>query len=91
MHLIASVMDGERIQFSLDKNQMDAQDIAEEIKQKVRDKITKKYGPRDRSFSIEPDAVESFKSMYEGERFATVVVKLLRDDTYFQAEIKSIE
>ena len=87
MRLIASVMDGDRIQSSLDKNQKDAQDMIEEFKQKMRDKITKKYGPRDRSSSIESDAVESFKSKYEGERFATMAVKLLggRDASHRKA------
>lgn len=60
--MIASVMDGDRIQFSLDKNQKDAQAIAEEIKQQVRNMITKRYSSRDRSSFIEPDAVESVKS-----------------------------
>ena len=75
--LIASVMDGDRIQFSLDKNQKDAQDMAEEIKQKVRNKIAKRYGPRDRNSSIEHDAVESFKSKYQGQSLATMLVELL--------------
>ncbi|KAF9284366.1 hypothetical protein BGZ88_010019 [Linnemannia elongata] len=43
VRLIASVMDGDKIQFSLDRNQKDAQDMAEEIKQKVRNKIAKRY------------------------------------------------
>jgi len=49
VRLIASVLDGDRIQFSLDKNQKDAQETAEEIKQIVRHKIAKRYGPQDRS------------------------------------------
>jgi len=77
VRLIASVMDGDKIQFSLDKNQKDAQDMAEEIKQKVRNKIAKRYGSRDRSSSIESDAVELFKSSYEGERLATMMVEFL--------------
>jgi len=77
VRLIASVMDGDKIQFSLDKNQKDAQDMAEEIKQRVRNKIVKRYGSRDRSSSLEPDAVESFKSDYKGERLATMMVDLL--------------
>ncbi|KAF8942146.1 hypothetical protein BGZ47_006777 [Haplosporangium gracile] len=77
VRLIASVMDGDSVQFFLDKNQKDAQDTAEEIKQKVRNKITKRYGPRNRSSSVEPDAVQSFKSKYEGESLTTMVVKLL--------------
>ncbi|KAF9116353.1 hypothetical protein BGX30_005972, partial [Mortierella sp. GBA39] len=51
--------------------------MAEEIKQRVRNKIAKRYGSRDRSSSIEPDAVESFKSSYQGERLATMMVELL--------------
>ncbi|KAF9143152.1 hypothetical protein BGX30_001180 [Mortierella sp. GBA39] len=42
VRLIASVMGGDKIQFFLDKNQKDAQDMAEEIKQKVRKKIAKR-------------------------------------------------
>jgi hypothetical protein len=75
LQLIASVMDGEKIQFSFDKNQKDAQDMAEEIKQKVHDKIVKRYGSRDRSSSIEPDAVELFKSQHGGEPVASMVVE----------------
>ncbi|KAH7055118.1 hypothetical protein BKA57DRAFT_524772 [Linnemannia elongata] len=41
VRLVASVTGGDKIQFSLDKNQKDEQDMAEEIKQKVRSKITK--------------------------------------------------
>ncbi|KAH7032004.1 hypothetical protein BKA57DRAFT_510912 [Linnemannia elongata] len=72
-------MDGDRIQFSLDTNQKYAQDMAEEIKQKVRNKISKRYGPRDKSSSIEQDSVESFKSMYQGQSLAITVVKMLKD------------
>jgi len=79
VRLISSVMDGDRIQFSLDKNQKDAQDMAEEIKQRVHNKINKRYGPRDRSSSIEQDAVESFKSMYQGQSLAKTVVEMLKD------------
>ncbi|KAG0196562.1 hypothetical protein BGX33_001524 [Mortierella sp. NVP41] len=77
VRLIASVTDGDKIQFSLDKNQKDAQDVAEEIRQAVRNKIAKRYGPRDRSSSIERDAVESFKSKNEGNSLATMVVEML--------------
>ncbi|KAG0202591.1 hypothetical protein BGX33_009570, partial [Mortierella sp. NVP41] len=55
----------------------DAQDMAEEIKQTVHDKIAKRYGPRDRSSSIERDAVELLKSKYEGNSLATMVVEML--------------
>ncbi|KAF9368822.1 hypothetical protein BGX21_006317 [Mortierella sp. AD011] len=41
--LIASVMDGDNIHFFLDKDQKDAQDIAEDIKQKMHDKIAMRY------------------------------------------------
>ncbi|KAF9546874.1 hypothetical protein EC957_009327 [Mortierella hygrophila] len=44
------------------KYQKDAQDMAEEIKQKLHNKIAKRYGSRDRSSSIEFDAIESFKA-----------------------------
>lgn len=80
VRLIASIMDGDRIQFSLDKNQKDAQDIAEEIKQTVHHNIAKRYGQRDRSSSIERDAIELFKSKYEGNSLATMVVELLGDE-----------
>ncbi|KAF9539469.1 hypothetical protein EC957_005391 [Mortierella hygrophila] len=59
VRLIASIMGGDKIEFSLDKNQKDAQDMAEKIKQKVRKKVANKYGSRDWSPSIERDAVES--------------------------------
>ncbi|KAG0346695.1 hypothetical protein BGZ54_005125, partial [Gamsiella multidivaricata] len=77
VRLIASVMDGDKIQFSLDKNQKDAQDIAEEIKQKVRNKIVKRYGSRDRNSSIERDTVESFKSKHGEEDVASLLVEWL--------------
>ncbi|KAI1288751.1 hypothetical protein EDD11_009693 [Mortierella claussenii] len=79
VRLIASVMDGDRIRFSLDRDQKDTQDIAEEIKQKVRNKITKRYGLRERSSSVEPEAIESFKSRHESD-LATMVVELLGDE-----------
>ncbi|KAF8934962.1 hypothetical protein BGZ47_010114 [Haplosporangium gracile] len=77
VRLSASVMDGDKIQFSLDKNQKDAQDMAEAIKQKMRNKITKRYSSRDRSSSMETDAVESFKSKYKGDWFAAEVGEML--------------
>ncbi|OAQ22243.1 hypothetical protein K457DRAFT_16901 [Linnemannia elongata AG-77] len=77
VRLVASVTDGDKIQFSLDKNQKDEQDMAEEIKQKVRNKITKRYSSRERSSSLEADAVKLFKSKYEGDRLATEVVEML--------------
>ncbi|KAG0208443.1 hypothetical protein BGX33_006245 [Mortierella sp. NVP41] len=80
VRLIASVTDGDKIHFSLDKYQKDAQDMAEEIKQKLHNKIAKRYGSRERSSSIELDAVESFKAKYEGESLATIVVKMLGDE-----------
>ncbi|KAF8944073.1 hypothetical protein BGZ47_004704 [Haplosporangium gracile] len=58
-------------------NQKDAQDKAEEIKQKMRIRITKRYSSRDRSSSMETDAVESFKSKYEGDRFTAKMVEML--------------
>ncbi|KAF8924502.1 hypothetical protein BGZ47_003979, partial [Haplosporangium gracile] len=76
VRLIASAMDGDKIEFSLDKNQKDAQDVAEEIKQTLHSKIAKRYGSQDRSSSIERDA--DFKSKYEGQSLATMVIKLLR-------------
>ena len=72
-------MDGDKIEFSLDKSQKDAQDTAEEIKQKLHNKIAKRYGSRDRSSSLKPDAVELFKSEYLGERLANKVVEMLGD------------
>ncbi|KAF9176502.1 hypothetical protein BGZ50_000526, partial [Haplosporangium sp. Z 11] len=80
VRLIASVMNGDKIRFSLDRNQKDAQEMAEKIKQKVRSKIVQRYGPRGRSSSIEPDAVEPFKSMYEGVGLATMVVEMLEGE-----------
>ncbi|KAG0264780.1 hypothetical protein BGZ95_003528, partial [Linnemannia exigua] len=62
VRLIASVMDGDEIQFSLDRNQKDAQDMAEEIKEKLRKNIAKRYGSRDRISSIERDVIGLFKS-----------------------------
>ncbi|KAF8932384.1 Tigger transposable element-derived protein 6 [Haplosporangium gracile] len=53
VRLVASVMDGDKIQLSLGKDQKDAQDMAEEIKQKVCNKIAKRYSSRDRSSSTE--------------------------------------
>jgi len=79
VRLIASVMDGDKIQFSLDKNQKDAQDMAEEIRQKVRNKIAKRYGSRDRSSSVEAEVVKLFQSTYEGDNWATRTVQMLRD------------
>jgi hypothetical protein len=75
VRLIASVMDGDKVLFSLDKNQKDAQDMAEEIKHRMRNKIAKRYGSRDRSSSIEPDAVESFKFKHGEEPIASMVVE----------------
>ncbi|KAH7042886.1 hypothetical protein BKA57DRAFT_495497 [Linnemannia elongata] len=75
VRLIASVMDGDKIQFFLDKNQKDAQDMAEEIKQKVRNKVAKRYSSRDRSSSIERDAVQSFMSKHGEEPVASMLVK----------------
>ncbi|KAG0364057.1 hypothetical protein BGX24_004792 [Mortierella sp. AD032] len=80
VRLIASVMDGCKIQFSLDKNQRDAQDMAEEIRQKVRNKVAKRYGMRDRSSSIERDTVESFKSKHGEEPVATMLVEMLEGE-----------
>ena len=37
----------------------------------MRNKIAKRYSSRDRSSSLEFDAVESFKSKYERNKFAT--------------------
>ncbi|KAF9102322.1 hypothetical protein BGX29_004735 [Mortierella sp. GBA35] len=53
--------------------------MAEEIKQKVCNKIARRYGPRDRSSSLEQDAIESFKSRYQGQSLATTVVEMLKD------------
>ncbi|KAF9540167.1 hypothetical protein EC957_004606 [Mortierella hygrophila] len=72
-------MNGDKIQFSLDKNQKDAQEMAEEIKQRMHKKIAKRYGSRDRSSSIERDTVESFKSK-EGETVKTKLFEMLGDD-----------
>jgi hypothetical protein len=80
VRLIASVTDGDKIHFTLDKYQKDAQDMAEEIKQKLHNQIAKRYGSRDRSSSIELDAIESFKVKYDGESLATIVVKMLGDE-----------
>ncbi|KAK3819389.1 MAG: hypothetical protein JOS17DRAFT_756331 [Linnemannia elongata] len=77
VRLIASVMDGDMIQFALDKNQKDAQDVAEGIKRRMLSKIAKRYSPRNRSSSIEPDIIESFKSKYEGNGLATEMVEML--------------
>jgi hypothetical protein len=77
VRLIASIMDGDKVQFSLDKNQKDAQDMAEEIKQKVRNKIAKRYSSRERSSSIEHDAVQSFVSKHGEEPVATMLVEWL--------------
>ncbi|KAG0351570.1 hypothetical protein BGX24_007817, partial [Mortierella sp. AD032] len=80
VRLIASVLDGDKIQFSLDKSQKDAQDTAEEIKKKVLDKIAKRYGSRDRSSSIERDTIEMFKFKHGGEPVATMPVEMLEGE-----------
>jgi len=87
VRLIASVMDGDEIRFSLDKNQKDAQDMAEEIKQKVLSKIAKRYGSRDRSSSMERDAVESFKSKQGGETVATMLVEMLEGEVAIDRKV----
>ncbi|KAK3831317.1 MAG: hypothetical protein JOS17DRAFT_744978 [Linnemannia elongata] len=79
VRLIASIMDGDKIQFSLDKNQKDAQDMAEEIKKKMRNRIVKRYGSRDRSSSVEAEILESFKSMYKGDNWAIRTFQMLGD------------
>jgi len=79
VRLIASAMDGDRIQFSLDQNQKDAQDIAEEIKQRMRNKIVRRYGSRERSSSIENDAVESLQ-LKEGEVVKTMLFEMLKSE-----------
>ncbi|KAF8924002.1 hypothetical protein BGZ47_004323, partial [Haplosporangium gracile] len=77
VRLIALAMNGDKIKFSLDKNHKDAQDMPEEIKQKLHSKIAKRYGSRDRSSSIKLGAVESFKSKYEGQSLVTMVIELI--------------
>ncbi|KAG0079349.1 hypothetical protein BGZ90_002880 [Linnemannia elongata] len=70
-------MGGDKIQFSFDKNQKDAQYMAEEIKQKVRNEIAKRNSSRDRSSSIERDAVQSFMSKHGEELVASMLVEWL--------------
>ncbi|KAF9126514.1 hypothetical protein BGX30_015217 [Mortierella sp. GBA39] len=81
-------MDGDKIQSSLDKNQKDARDMAEEVKQKVHNKIAKRYGSLDRNSSIERDAIESFKSK-EGETVKTKLFEMLRDEGDVEAAFAS--
>ncbi|KAF9177014.1 Tigger transposable element-derived protein 6, partial [Haplosporangium sp. Z 767] len=77
LRMIATVADGDNIEFSLDKNQKDAQDMAEDVKQTVLARIAKRYARRERSSFTESDAVKSFKSKHEGESLATMVVDML--------------
>ncbi|KAI1287581.1 hypothetical protein EDD11_010308, partial [Mortierella claussenii] len=72
-----AIVGGEKIQFSLDKNQKDAQDMAEEIKQQVRNKIAERYSSRGRGSSIERDVVQSFMSKHGDEPVATMLVEWL--------------
>ncbi|KAF9128861.1 hypothetical protein BGW39_004674 [Mortierella sp. 14UC] len=64
---------------TLDKNQEDAQDMPEAIKQKPH-KIAKRAGSRDRSSSLEPDDLELFKSKHGEEKLAAVVLEMLMDE-----------
>jgi hypothetical protein len=51
--------------------------MAEEIQQKLHKKITKRYGLRDRSSSIETNTVELFKSKHGEEDVAAMLVGML--------------
>ncbi|KAG0247958.1 hypothetical protein BG011_000671 [Mortierella polycephala] len=60
--------------FTLDKNQKDEQDIAEEIRKAVREKLARRtvlFAPRDRSASVDSDDLTSFKAQFAQECVAT--------------------
>ena len=66
LRLIASTLDGHKFNFSLAKNQKDAQDLAEETRKAVRESLAERvalFAPRERSSSIEPDDLNSFEAL----------------------------
>ncbi|KAK3844267.1 MAG: hypothetical protein J3R72DRAFT_505063 [Linnemannia gamsii] len=80
LRIIASTLDGHMFNFTLAKNQKDAQDLAEEIRKAVHEKLTERaalFAPRERSFSIEPDDFNSFMAL---DGLTTKVEDLLAND-----------
>ncbi|OAQ22717.1 hypothetical protein K457DRAFT_1130998 [Linnemannia elongata AG-77] len=85
LRFIASALDGERFNFNLEKNQKDAQDLAEEIRKAVREKLAMRealFRPRERerSSSIDSDDYSLFKATFGAESLAVKVENWLASD-----------